>query len=56
MVGKGCESIGFVCRVGKNPKTPKLNPMADDAITLGSIGGLESVVYIGDLFIFTQIS
>ena len=27
-------------------KTPKLSPMADDAITRGGIGGLGSLVYI----------
>ena len=27
----------FVCVVGKNPKTPKLSPMADDAITQAGI-------------------
>ena len=32
--------------VGKNLKTPKLSPMADDAITWGGIGSLVSLVYI----------
>ena len=32
--------------VGKNPKTPNLSPMADDAITWGGIGGLGYPVYI----------
>ena len=27
----------FGCMVGKNPKTPKLSSMADNAITQGSI-------------------
>ena len=30
----------------KNLRTPKLSPMADDAITGGGIGGLASLVYI----------
>ena len=44
-----CEDLGricFACVVGKNPQTPNLTPMADDAITRGSIGGLGSPVYI----------
>ena len=36
----------FACVVGKNPKTPDLKPMADDAITLGGIRGLGSPLYI----------
>ena len=32
--------------VSKNPKTPNLSPMADDAITRGGIEVLESLVYI----------
>ena len=36
----------FVYVVGKNPKTPNLIPMADDATTRGGIGGLGSPVYI----------
>ena len=31
--------------IGKNPKTPNLSPMADDAITRGNIG-LGSPAYI----------
>ena len=50
MARKDRERIGFafvfVCVVGKNPKTPKLSPIADDAITRGGIGGLGSLVYI----------
>ena len=38
----------FACVVGKNLKTPKLNPMADDSITRGGIGSLVSLVYICD--------
>ena len=38
--------IGFAYVVSKNPKTPKLSSMADDAITWGGIGGLGSLVYI----------
>ena len=41
-----CLSFIFACVVGKNPKTPKLSPMTDNAITRGGIGGLESLVYI----------
>ena len=32
--------------VGNNRKTPKLSPMADDAITRSGIGSLVSLVYI----------
>ena len=40
--------FGFVFAwvVSKNPKTPKLSPMGDDAITQCGIGGLVSLVYI----------
>ena len=41
----GC-AFGFACVVDKNPKTPKLSSMADDAFTWGGIGGLGSLVYI----------
>ena len=34
------------CLVGKNPKTPNLSSMADDAITRGGIGVLGSRFYI----------
>ena len=30
----------------QNPEDPNMSPMADNAITRGSIGGLESPVYI----------
>ena len=43
-----CFAFIFACVVGKIPKTPKLSPMADDAITQGGIGGLGSLVYICD--------
>ena len=47
---KDCERISFAFIfarvVSKNLKTPKLSPMADDAITWGGIGGLGSPVYI----------
>ena len=47
----------FACVVGKNQKTPKLSPMADDAITRGGIGGLGSLVYIcGSEFIAVRRS
>ena len=36
----------WVCVVGKNPKTPKLSPMADLAITQVCIGSLGSLLYI----------
>ena len=36
----------FACMVGKNQKTPKLSPMADDAITQKGKGGLGSLVYV----------
>ena len=35
-----------LCVVGKNPKTSKLSPMADDTITGVGIGSLVSLVYI----------
>ena len=35
--------------VSKNPKSPKLSPMADNAITRGGIGSLVSLVYICEL-------
>ena len=38
--------FSFACVVGKILKTPKLSPMADDAITRGGIGSLISLVYI----------
>ena len=41
-----CFAFIFVCVVGKNLKSPKLSPMADDAITRGGIGGLVSLVHI----------
>ena len=50
MVGKDCGRIcfafAFACVVDKIPKNPNLSPMADDAITWGSIQGLGSPVYI----------
>ena len=50
MADEDREHIGFAfvfaCAVGKTPKTPKLNLMADEAITQGGIGGLGSLVYI----------
>ena len=33
--GHICFKFVFACVVGKDPKTPKLNPMADDAIYMG---------------------
>ena len=33
-----CITFAFACVVGQNAKTPKLNPMADDVNTQGSIG------------------
>ena len=41
-----CFAFISACVVGKNPKTPKLSPMADDTMTRGGIGGLGSLVYI----------
>ena len=38
--------VASACVVGKNKKTPKLSPMADDAIKRGGIGCLVSLVYI----------
>ena len=41
-----CFCIILVRVVGKNSKTPKFSPVADDAITCGCIGGLGSLVHI----------
>ena len=41
-----CFVFAFACVVGKNPKTAKLSPMADDAITRGGVGSLVSPLYI----------
>ena len=41
-----CFAYVFVCVVGKNPKTPNLRPMADDAITRDGVGCLGSHMYI----------
>ena len=52
VTGIYCSLGTFVLRLflhvwsAKNPKTPTLSPMADDAITRGSIRGLGSPVYI----------
>ena len=45
---RGCILFAFVsaCVVCKNPNTPNLSPMVDDAIILGSIRGLGSPLYI----------
>ena len=37
--------IHFAYVIGKDPKTHKLSPAADNAITRGGIGGLGSVTY-----------
>ena len=51
-----CFTFVFVCGVGKNSNTPKLSPMADDAITLGGISGLGSPLYKGqNTFFFTGL-
>ena len=36
----------FACLVGKNLKTPNLNPLAEEAIIQGCIQGLGSPLYI----------
>ena len=41
-----CFAFVFACVVGKNLKTPKLSPLADDAITRGSIGISVSTVEV----------
>ena len=41
-----CFAFAFAFVVSKNPKTPKLSPMADKAIARGGIGGLGSLLYI----------
>ena len=43
-----CFVLIFVCVVGKNPKIPKLNPMADGTITQGGTGDLGSLMNICD--------
>ena len=52
-VRMACENCGgfcfvfvFACVVVKNPRTPNLSPMADNAITRGSIRGLGSPLYV----------
>ena len=44
--GRICFAFVFACVVGKNPKTPNLSPMADNAITRGGIQCLGSPLYI----------
>ena len=46
MMRKDRGRIGFACVVGRNPKTPNLGPVADDAITRGRIRGQGSPLYI----------
>ena len=43
--GRICFAFTFACVVDKNPKTPKLSPIADDTITRGNIGSPVSLVY-----------
>ena len=39
-----CFAFSLECVVGKNPKTPKLSPMADDTVTQGGRrSGISSV-------------
>ena len=38
--------VRFECVVSKNPQTPNLSPMADEAITRGGTGSLISPLYI----------
>ena len=47
------ERIGFVLRAWsvKSRRPPKLNPMADEAITRSNVGGLGSLVYICGLYL-----
>ena len=45
-----CIAFAFACVVDKNPKTPKLSPIADNAITRGGLGSLVSLVYICDCY------
>ena len=40
------DAFVLACVVGKNLKTPNLSPLADDAITRGSIQSLGSPLYI----------
>ena len=44
--GQICFAFVFACVVDQNPKTPNLSPVADNAITQGSIQGLGSPSYI----------
>ena len=48
-----CFAFALVCEVGK---TPKLSPMAEDAITQGGIGSLVSLVYICGLILHSKRS
>ena len=43
--GHICFELICTCVVGKNPKTPNLNPMADDAVTWGGIRDLGTPLY-----------
>ena len=42
----------FVCLVSKDPNTPHWTFTADDAITHGGIGGLESLFFICDMYAY----
>ena len=44
--GRICFGFVFACVVGKNPNSPNLSPMTDDAMTRVGIQGLGSPVYI----------
>ena len=50
-----CFAFVFACVGVKNPKTPKLSPMAENSITWGGIGGLGSLVYINGVHKHAQI-
>ena len=45
-LARGIAQAYLLYVVTKNPKTPNLNPMADDAITRGGIQGLGSPMYV----------
>ena len=53
MARKDCGRVGFCVgafMAGKHLKTPKLSPVADNAITWGGIRGLGSLMYICDAY------
>ena len=46
MACKDCGRIGFACFCMHSRQRPQFEPMTDDTITQGGIGGLKSCIYI----------